>query len=92
MVFLIITDFTLSCRTHKPRPRCSNHGGHGGFPGFGGFGGYGGFAGFGGHSYKHTTNTNAAVGSFRNTQMNMGNGGHGNVQANSKQSFGGHCW
>ena len=57
-------------------------GGHGGWGGrHGGWGGS--FGGRVGMDVKK--NTNVAQGTFSNSQINMSNGGHGNVQANSKK-------
>ena len=45
----------------------------------------------GGFNFNVEKNTNVAAGHYNNSQVNMSNGGYGNVQANSeKTAFFGH--
>ena len=107
LVIFCLTNFTVSwCagrrqrrrprRRHRHRrPRCRRH--WGGYGGFGGFGGYGGYGNHFGSNFDMdvTKNTNVAAGVFKDSQLNMSNGGCGNRQINSKQKkmiFGGHGW
>ena len=40
--------------------------------------------------HKRTNNTNVALGHFNQSQINMSNGGYGNVQANAVKVFSGY--
>ena len=73
---LLYLIFVIFCMTQFTTSwRCGH--GHGHRHGFGGFGGF---------NLNSVTNTNAAIGHFNNSQVNMSNGGCGNVQANSKKT------
>ena len=102
MKFLYLI-FVIFCMTHLSTAWfCGGghhgHGWGGGHHGHGWGGGYGGWGGGhggwgGGFGMDVKKNTNVAQGSFTNSQINMSNGGHGNVQANSKKvlNVGRHC-